>query len=107
MKNLIMIAFLMIATCLLSCNQNAKELEENKVPDKVLSAFEKAYPEAKDVEWEKEGDYFEVEFEKDGIETEIVFDKTGMVISTDSDNEDDEDEDDSHDHDEDHDHDSH
>lgn len=104
MKNLKLIAVLIVIISLFSCNGS-----DCKVPKKVLTAFETAYPDAKDVEWEKDGKNFEVEFMKDGVEVEISYDIEGNLlgIEVEDDNHDDDKDghDEDHDHDETHDHD--
>ncbi len=65
---------------------NAGEKEENKdqVSKAVLEAFEKAYPNAEEVEFEKEmiGDktVYEVEYKENNREYEILYDSDGVIL---------------------------
>ena len=51
-------------------------------PQAVLNAFQKLYPDVKDVEWEKEADNFEAEFYIDGDEISVEFNAKGKVLET-------------------------
>jgi len=76
MKSIIII-ILMTFFINISCAQ------ENITPhDKVLNAFTKMYPEAEEIEWEKEGAYFEAEFIKDGYEISVVLDEEGNILGS-------------------------
>ena len=65
-------------------NASEKELSKQQVPKAVLEAFEKAYPNAKDVEFEKETiegkAVYEVEFKENDREYEILYDSTGVIL---------------------------
>lgn len=65
-------------------NANGKEISKQQVPKKVLEAFEKAYPNAKEVEFEEEmidgKAVFEVEYKENGREYEILYDSDGMIL---------------------------
>ena len=53
------------------------------VPQAAKTAFKQKYPEAKSVEWEKEGDNkFEAEFKSKGKEISVCFDKAGNWLET-------------------------
>lgn len=54
------------------------------IPEAVTAALQAAYPDAADVEWESEGEYYEAEWNVDGKEFEVVFDKDGKVMMTES-----------------------
>lgn len=41
----------------------AQDLHKRQVPSVVLNQFEKQFPKAKEVEWEKSGELYKVEFE--------------------------------------------
>jgi hypothetical protein len=49
-------------------------------PDVVVKAFQKLYPDAENVEWEKEGDNFEAEFFEDGNEISAEFNAQGKLL---------------------------
>lgn len=61
-----------------------KEVSKDQVPKAVLEAFEKAYPNAKDVEFEQgmiEGKaVFEVEYKENDREFEILYDSDGVIL---------------------------
>ena len=61
-----------------------KEVNKHQVPKAVLEAFEKAYPNAKEVEFEKEmiegKAVYEVEYTENGREYEILYDSDGMIL---------------------------
>lgn len=89
MKNTILISgFAMI---LMSCQNESVVVEEttaieetqqdeSAVPEAVQSAFNSAYPEAKDVEWEMENDIYEVEFELGENEHEAAYNAAGNKL---------------------------
>ncbi len=71
------------------------------VPDAVKKAFKAQYPNAVDVEWEKEDKGFEAEFKDGNKMMEVLFDADGKVLKEevdkvldDDDENDEEDEDD-------------
>ena len=76
MKRMILVA-LLAATSTFSAN--AQKVKADKVPAAVKTAFTKAYPNASDVEWEKEknGD-FEVNFEQGTEEMSVVYNPQGV-----------------------------
>jgi len=61
-----------------------KEVSKDQVPKAVLEAFEKAYPNAKDVEFEQgmiEGKaVFEVEYKENDREFEVLYDSDGVIL---------------------------
>jgi len=55
--------------------------QENIIPpETVLKAFQELYPDAENVEWEKEGDNFEAEFFEDGNEVSVEFNAQGKLL---------------------------
>lgn len=60
MKNLILMSMLAFA---MSSIVSAQDLMPNQVPQAVSDAFSQQFSNAKDIEWEKQGNQFEVEFE--------------------------------------------
>jgi hypothetical protein len=57
--------------------------QEAKVPKEVKAAFNKLYPNAKDVKWDKEGDEeFEASFVEGTTHISVVFDEEGDVEET-------------------------
>lgn len=65
-------------------NANAKEVSKHQVPKAVLEAFEKAYPNAEEIEFEKEmvegKAVYEVEYKENGKEFEITYDADGVIL---------------------------
>jgi len=41
----------------------AQDIPQSQVPAEVVSSFQKAFPDARDVEWEMDGNLYKVEFE--------------------------------------------
>lgn len=60
----------------------AQKKGEVKVPEKVKDAVVKAYPEAKNVKWEKEGDKFEANLNNNNIPTSLVVTSDGKIVET-------------------------
>ena len=86
MKTQIWITTVMAAVFIVLGQANAGEKEEDKdqVPEAVLEAFEKAYPNAEAIEFEKEmiGDktVYEVEYKENDREHEILYDSDGVIL---------------------------
>lgn len=78
MKHIMM----MIATSLISTGVFAQGKQDKEIPASVKSAFQKAYPGAKAVKWEKEGDNFEAEFEQGKTEQSVLLDAQGNILET-------------------------
>jgi len=73
--------FLGLLSFFCTSSMYGQKLKSADVPAAVKSAFEKAYPNATDVDWKKEDSGYEVEFEL-GSENEqsIVFDANGKWL---------------------------
>lgn len=75
MKNLMLITVLSVAFSMQSCAQKS---DSKDVPEKVLSAFNTKFPDAKKVEWEMENDSeWEAEFKWNGAEYSANFSTNG------------------------------
>ena len=65
-------------------NADEKELSKNQVPEAVIAAFEKAFPKAKDVEFEQEmfqgKEAYEVEYKENGKEYEFLYSAEGALL---------------------------
>ena len=65
-------------------NAGEKEGNEDQISKAVLEVFEKAYPNAKEVEFEKDmiGDktIYEVEYKENNREYKILFDSDGVIL---------------------------
>lgn len=60
MKKYVLLSVTMLFLMKLSFGQ---DLAYSEVPEKILKEFKQAFPDAKDVSWEKKRDLYEVEFE--------------------------------------------
>jgi uncharacterized membrane protein YkoI len=78
MKNLKIAALALFATAAVS----AQDLSANQIPSDLNSNFQKAYPNATDVEWEKEGMNYKVEFDNDKMENEIWYSEDGSIVKS-------------------------
>ena len=65
-------------------NAGEKELNKNQVPQAVIAAFEKAYPNAKKLEFEEETlegkAAYEVEYKENGVEYEFLYSADGTLL---------------------------
>ncbi|SFF20233.1 Putative beta-lactamase-inhibitor-like, PepSY-like [Nitrosomonas sp. Nm166] len=65
-------------------NASEREVSKHQVPQSVLEAFEKAYPDAKEVEFEKEmiegKAVYEVEYKENNSKYEILYDSDGVIL---------------------------
>ena len=75
---------LIMAGFLMSLAVFAQKTDKTKVPDVVISAFEKQYPGIK-AKWEKEGAGYEVSFKKDGSDMSVIITEGGTIVETESD----------------------
>jgi len=80
MKNLKITAMALLLTAGLS----AQDLSLNDVPSSLKNSFEKAYPDARDQEWEMEGDLYKVEFEIGRNDHDIWYNKDGSTYKMES-----------------------
>jgi uncharacterized membrane protein YkoI len=76
-KIAVVIALLLFATL-----SFAQKMQEKDVPNAVKLAFQKQFPTAQKVKWEKESGNFEAEFEMDKTETSVLFDLQGNILET-------------------------
>ena len=74
---LIALALLTFAAC------GDKDAAASEIPTAVRTAFQSAYPNATEVEWELEGDEIEVEWEMNGEEYEASYNKMGKLLNSD------------------------
>ncbi len=63
-------------------NSVTAAINKTEVPQAVLEAFNKKYPKATDVEWEKDDLNYEVEFELEKVEYEATFSEDGTWLET-------------------------
>lgn len=67
-------------------NAGGKELSKSQVPQAVIDAFEKAFPNAKPSEFETETfegrAVYEVEYKENGKEYELLYSADGILVQT-------------------------
>lgn len=73
---------LMIAAGLITTFSFAQKLNEKDIPSSVKEALHKAYPNAKEVKWDKEGENYEASFDVNKIDNSALFDGTGNLLET-------------------------
>lgn len=77
MKKTIVMLFLII----IASSVNAQKLKESDVPYNIKEAFKKSYPEAKELNWEKEKDgNYEANFEIGEVEQSLTLDRNGNMV---------------------------
>lgn len=76
MKNTLFI----ILAILFSGLVNAQDLRKEQVPSVVLNSFNKSFPKAARVDWEKKGELFSAEFEIGRRDHEILLNNKGQVV---------------------------
>jgi uncharacterized membrane protein YkoI len=60
----------------------AQKIQENSIPQTILSAVKKQYPQAEKIKWEKENEHYEAEFKQNEQETSILLDSQGNILET-------------------------
>ncbi len=81
-KGLILLAVLALCVCQ-SCDDS--EPAPGYVSMETRTAFSQLFPSAKDIEWERNGEYIVVEFKEGGVEKEAWFDNQGNWLLTETD----------------------
>jgi uncharacterized membrane protein YkoI len=76
MKKIRIAVIALIATTTMS----AQDLKTSEVPPSFTEGLLKKYPNAKDIEWERDGMDYKVEFEVGRMEHEIWFNKDGETV---------------------------
>lgn len=61
---------------------NAQKISEKEIPSIVKSAFQKSYPNAKEIKWEKEKNNYEVGFEWNTKDYSVLIDTSGNILET-------------------------
>lgn len=74
---IIIISLFIFSSGLMSC---AQDLNPSDAPSVVLNTFKTNFPDARDVEWEKQGDDYEVEFDHNQIDHNAYIDASGKLI---------------------------
>lgn len=78
MKKLILMAVAAMITSL----SFAQKTQDKNVPAIIKSAFQKQYPDSKEVKWEKENGNYEAEFEVGETDYSVLIDASGNIIET-------------------------
>ena len=78
MKKLILMAVAAMITSLTF----AQKTQDKNVPAIIKSAFQKQYPDAKEVKWETENGNYEAEFEQTETDYSVLLDASGNIIET-------------------------
>lgn len=60
----------------------AQKTQDKNVPAAVKSSFQKQYPDAKEVKWEKENGNYEAEFEQTETDYSVLLDASGNILET-------------------------
>jgi len=83
-QRVITLVFAASLTILSQANAGEKELSKSKVPKAVLEAFEKSYPNAKEMKFENEmfegKAAYEVEYKDNGKEYEAMYSTDGVLL---------------------------
>lgn len=83
-KYVITVVLVALPMILGQANAGEKELSKSQVPKAVINAFEKAYPNAKALEFEKETfegkTAYEVEYKENGVEYELLYNADGTLL---------------------------
>ncbi|WP_413995944.1 PepSY-like domain-containing protein [Maribacter sp. 2307ULW6-5] len=69
-----------VMALLAAATMNAQDLGPNEVPQSFTDGLKKMYPEARDIEWERNGTDYKVEFHVGRMEHEIWFNKDGKHV---------------------------
>lgn len=69
-----------LSLSLVGCSLFDEDIPSSKVPSLVKNAFDQAYANPVDVEWEKKKDHYEVDFEIDQQDHTALFNKEGQLL---------------------------
>jgi len=75
------LALMMVAAMITSLTF-AQKIQEKDVPLAVKRAFEKHYPNIKEVKWDKEEEKVEASFDLNKIDNSVLFDEKGYILET-------------------------
>ena len=73
---------LMTVAAMITSLTFAQKMQEKDVPATVKTTFQKQYPTASDVKWDKEGEKFEASFDLNKIDNSVLFDAQGNILET-------------------------
>lgn len=60
----------------------AQKMQKKNVPANVISTFQKKYPTATEVKWDKEGENYEASFALNRTDNSVLMDARGNIIET-------------------------
>lgn len=75
MKNIISICIAILAPIYAM----AQKIKVKEVPEVIQTEFNKRFPEATEIKWEKEKELYEVEFKLNQVEQSALFDASGNI----------------------------
>lgn len=73
---------LMMVSGLITSLAFAQKIADKNVPQTVISSFQKAYPTAKAVKWDKEGENYEASFDLNKTDYSVLYDANGNLQET-------------------------
>jgi Putative beta-lactamase-inhibitor-like, PepSY-like len=77
MKNVLIVLMLAI-----TISTSAQKVKASEVPVAVMNAFQKQYPKATDVTWDKEKGNYEASFDLHKVDNSVLFNESGKIIET-------------------------
>lgn len=60
----------------------AQKLKDSEVPVAVRNSFQKQYPKATEVQWDRENGNYEASFDLSKVDNSVLLDATGKVLET-------------------------
>lgn len=75
------LAIMMVAGMITSFSF-AQKMQDKDVPAAVKTTFQKAYPNTKEVKWDKEGEKYEASFDVNKIDNSVLLDASGNILET-------------------------
>lgn len=70
------------AVMLIAALALAQKMQEKNVPALVKTTFQKKYPTAIEVKWDREGENYEASFDLDGTGNSVLMDARGSIIES-------------------------
>ncbi|OWP61560.1 hypothetical protein CDA63_18770 [Hymenobacter amundsenii] len=70
------------AALLLAGSASAQKLKAAQVPAAVVAGFNRQFPQAREVKWEKEDEQYEAGFEQGKQELSVLLDASGQLVET-------------------------
>lgn len=76
-KSIMLVAFVVVASL-----GFAQKMKSAEVPAVVKDAFQKQYPTANDVKWDKEKGNYEASFDLNKVDNSVLIDGNGKILET-------------------------